>query len=306
MSHAFPVILTIAKSQWLRWLGRSGLTVIGIATGTAMLWQQPTLAQRTTIFDLDQAICANRWGRAIDIIGTLVANERTGHTERSALLTLRRQLEQYRTENIIVADAEACNRTSPYLIDAPAPRTVQTGEALGWELAVAEATENRYSTRILTEPEQLTLPIAPSEIMGLSPAVPMDLALGLTVVPGHVGPGHNVHSFVAGLGDRIDVNVEVTQVMTGALYTSDDSQLFVFDQHGNLLATADDSNGQQSRISDLIVPKTDIYYAVVTSYNNDPIFNQSGQLSGWEGNGGGRFDYTLSVTGATPTSALVR
>ena len=99
--------------------------------------------------------------------------------------------------------------------------------------------------------------------------------------------------------------------MAGSLYTSDDSQLFIFDRSGALIATADDATdniggGQRSRLNDWVVPKTDLYFAVVTSYGNDPIFDSAGQLTGWQDNGGGRFDYTLSISGATPTGRLVR
>ena len=283
------------------------LAALGTSLGALALAAAPARAQRTTVFDLDRAICANEWSEAIDVIGMLVADERTTGSDRSSLLALRRQLEQYRAENIIVANAQACHRTDPYTLDAPQPETVQTGEPLGWEAAIAEVTENQYSTEVITESEQLTLPVSIGNQPGLTPARPVDLTRGLNVVSGHVGPGHEVFGFVAGLGDRIDVNLEVTQVMAGTLYTSDDSQLFIFDRDGNLIAAADDSNSsQQSSISGLVIPKTDLYFAVVTSYNNDPIFNREGRLTGWQGNGGGRFDYTLTVSGVTPTSNLIR
>lgn len=267
----------------------------------------PAYAQRTTIFDLDQAICANDWHDAVSIAGMLVADDQTTDGNRNALLHLRRQLERFRAENMIVTDEQACDRTNPYLLEATLPPTVQTGEPLGWEGAVAATTNNRYSTQVVTETEAFALPVTMSNPVGLTPAEPIDLIRGLNVVSGHVGPGHQVYGFVAGLGDRLTINLEVTQVMTGSLYTSDDSQLFIFDRSGALIATADDTNGgQQSRVSDLVVPKTDLYFAVVTSYNNDPMFDSAGRLTGWQDNGGGRFDYTLSVSGATPTGRLVR
>ena len=95
--------------------------------------------------------------------------------------------------------------------------------------------------------------------------------------------------------------------MSGTLYTSDDSQLFIFDRYGNLIAAADDTDGTaQSHLTNVTIPKTDLYFAVVTTYNNDPIMNRDGRLTGWQDNGGGRFDYTLTISGVTPTSALVR
>ncbi|MGB3298024.1 MAG: hypothetical protein WBA76_07125, partial [Phormidesmis sp.] len=173
--------------------------------------------------------------------------------------------------------------------------------------AVAEATQNQYSTEIITESVAPSLPVGISEPVGLTPAEPIDLSRGLNVVSGHVGSGHEVYGFVAGRGDLLEARLDVTRVMVGSLYTSDDSQLFIFDRDGNLVAAADDDDGTQlSRISGVIIPKTDLYFAVVTSYNNDPIINPEGRLTGWQDNGGGRFDYTLTLSGVTPTGALIR
>lgn len=268
----------------------------------------PTLAQRTTVFDLDQAICANNWPDAIDIVGMLVADERTSSGDRTRLLTLRKQLERYRSENVLVANAQACDRTDPYLLAAPElSPTAASVAALGWDRAIAEATDNRYSAGVITESVDFSLPVDMGDVAGLASAAPVDMSRGLNVVSGHVGSGHEVYGFVAGLGDRINASLDVTRVMTGSLYTSDDSQLFIFDRYGNLIAAADDtSSGQQSSINGLIVPKTDVYFAVVTTYNNDPILDRDGRLTGWQDNGGGRFDYTLSLSGVTPTDELAK
>jgi len=267
----------------------------------------PASAQRTTVFDLNQAICANEWDRAVGITGMLVGDDATSQEERQALLSLRRRLEYYRADGLILDNSQTCDLTDPYLFEQSAAVEPVPKRVLGWEMAVAEVTENQYASEVITESPQLTLPVSLSDLRGLTPAQPVDLSRGLNVVAGHVGAGHQVYGFVAGMGDRININLEVTEVMTGSLYTSDDSQLFIFDRNGQLLASADDSNeGNQSYISGMVVPKTDVYFAVVTSYNNDPIFNQDGSLTGWQENGGGRFDYTLSVSGATPTNALVR
>ena len=278
------------------------LTALSLSNGAV-----PAIAQRITTFDLDQAICANNWPMAIDIVTVLMAQDATTSMERNSLLTLRRQLERYQRENVLIRDEVACDRSDSYYLQATEPRTVQTGEPLGWEAAVAEATENRFSSQIITEPGEMSLPLEVDLIAGLSSAQPIDLSQGLNVVSGHVGQGHEVYSFIARRGDRIAADLNVTRVMTGTLYTSDDSQLFIFDRFGNLIASADDTNNSpQSRISGLVVPKTDMYFAVVTTYNNDPILNREGRLSGWQDNGGGRFDYTLTLSGATPTDNLVR
>ncbi len=290
-----------------QWFRSSRVLFAMLSTSVWAFSMLPAQAQRTTVFDLDQAICANDWSEAVGIVGSLIAQDETTSAERSALLTLRRQLQSYQSENVIVADVQACDRTDPYHLVTNLPATVQTGQPLGWELAVAEATNQQYSTEVITESVPVTLPVSIGNPAGLTPAAPVDLSRGLNVVSGHVGEGHEVYAFVAGLGDRIEANLDVTRVMAGSLYTSDDSQLFIFDRYGNLVAAADDSSDQQqSRIHGVVLPKTDLYFAVVTSYNNDPIINREGQLTGWQDNGGGRFDYTLTLAGITPTSDLAR
>ena len=291
----------------------SGLSpVIAQERFVQALFAQALFAQGITTFDLDQAICANNWPEAISLVTMLMAQETTTGTERCTLLSLRRQLERYQRENVLVADELACERSDAYYLRSAASPNAgqapdQTSEPLGWENAVIEATENRFNSEIITESVDLTLPITTQEIQGLTAATPVDLSQGLNVVSGHVGQGHNVYSFVAGLGDRLEANLNVTRVMTGSLYTSDDSQLFIFDRHGNLIAAADDTdNSPQSRLTDIPIPKTDLYFAVVTTYNNDPVLDRSGRLTGWQDNGGGRFDYTLTLSGVTPTNELVR
>lgn len=297
----FMLRFQFGRSQQACWRASRRLS---LATALLLIGL-PAQAQRTTLFDLNQAICANEWTEAIALTGQLIASETTTEFDRQSLLLLRRRLEHFRADGAIINRAQSCHLSDPYLLSAsPIPEPEQS--PLGWDAAVAEVTENQYARQVLTETPQLTLPISVDARDGLSPAQPVNLEQGISVVSGHVGPGHEVYAFVAGLGDRIDVKLEVTQVMTGTLYTSDDSQLFVFDKEGQLLAASDDENGNQSHISGLVIPKTDLYFAVVTSYNNDPIFNQDNQIMGWQDNGGGRFDYTLSVSGATPTSALVR
>ncbi|MEM6451292.1 MAG: hypothetical protein AAF703_13355 [Cyanobacteria bacterium P01_D01_bin.105] len=272
---------------------------------------QGIMSSEITTFELDQAICANNWPQAISLVTRLMAQNTTTSTERNTLLSLRRQLERYQRENVLVTDELACDRSDAYYLRSPSPHLGQApapnNEPLGWENAVIEATENRFNTEIITESVDLTLPVTTNEIQGLTSATPVDLTQGLNVVSGHVGQGHNVYGFVAGLGDRLEANLNVTRVMTGSLYTSDDSQLFIFDRQGNLIAAADDTDDSpQSRLTDIPIPKTDLYFAVVTTYNNDPVLDRNGRLTGWQDNGGGRFDYTLTISGITPTNELVR
>ena len=283
------------------------IALSGLSVSAGLRILPSAQAQRTAQFELDSAICSNEWSTAIDIISMLVGSDRITNRDRALLLALRNQLAEYRAENTVVARAAACDRVNPYRLEASNAKTIPAGgDALGWEGAVAAASQNGLSSSIVTESVPFSLPVDVDSIAGLTPASPVDLSQGLNVVSGQVGAGHQVYSFVAGLGDSLTANLNVTSVMAGTLYTSDDSQLFIFDSKGKLLAAADDTNGQQSRISDLVVPKTDVYFAVVTSYNNDPILNREDYLMGWQDNGGGRIGYTLTLSGVTRTSALVR
>lgn len=272
--------------------------VVGHSTSTS--------AQRTVQFELDSAICNNQWSKAIDITSGLIGNEAIAQQTRTDLLALRQRLEQHRAEDAVVAYLESCDRTAPYKLTAASPSPVQPRESLGWEAAVVAATPSQNPTKIVTESVPFSLPIDVDSLAGLTPANPIDLSQGMSVVSGQVGTGHQVYSFVAGLGDEIAANLDVTEVMVGTLYTSDDSQLFIFDRNGKLLVTADDTSGQQSSINNFVIPKTDVYYAVVTSYNNDPILSRDDRLTGWQDNGGGRFKYTLTLSGATRTDALIQ
>lgn len=266
----------------------------------------PALAQKTTQLSLDSALCDNNWSGAIGIISALVADARTSSRDRAALLNWRDQLAEYRAENLIVPQLEACDRAEPYQLDARAASTDLPARTTGWEAALAAASQGELSTHIATESVPFSLPVEVESVAGLTPASPVDLRGGLNVVSGQVGTGHNVYSFVARLGDSVTADLNVTQVMAGTLYTSDDSQLFIFDSAGKLLAIADDVRGRQARISDFVVPKTGVYFAVVTSYNNDPMLTRDDHLAGWQDNGGGKFDYTLTLMGATSTNALAK
>ena len=280
------------------------LALCGLSISSRFL--SPAIAQRSVQFNLDSAICNNHWSRAIDILTALVGSDETSQSDRTALLLWRNQLVRYRAENLTVPHLDACDRVDPYQIEARNAEADKVVEPIGWERAIAAAVQSELSTHITTESVPFSLPVDVTEVEGLAAATPVDLRHGLNVVSGQVGTGHQVYSFVAGLGDVITADLNVTRVMTGTLYTSDDSQLFIFDSEGKLLATADDSNGPQSRIEDFVIPRTGAYFAVVTSYNNDPLLTREDYLTGWQDNGGGRFDYTLTLSGATRTSTLIK
>ncbi|MDA0268999.1 MAG: hypothetical protein O3A14_19065, partial [Cyanobacteria bacterium] len=55
----------------------------------------------------------------------------------------------------------------------------------------------------------------------------------------------------------------------------------------------------------VVLPRTGRYYVAVTTYNNDPILNERGTIIGWTQTGGSAVEYTLTISGATPTQELI-
>ncbi|NJL21444.1 MAG: hypothetical protein HC895_12450 [Leptolyngbyaceae cyanobacterium SM1_3_5] len=130
----------------------------------------------------------------------------------------------------------------------------------------------------------------------MSPAVNLDLASGSATQSGTVSSGQQVYSFVARAGDRLSIDVNVTRIMPGTPFMDDDSQLFLFDAAGRLIAQNDDQERSfQSRIANFTIPADGSYFVVVTTFNNDPILNSSGIVLRWESDGGSNIEYLLTV-----------
>lgn len=142
------------------------------------------------------------------------------------------------------------------------------------------------------------------EIAALSPARVVQTHTGSGVSAGAVSTGVNVFAFVAAQGDQVSLEISVTDVLPGRLYSDEDSQIFLFDSEGTLLAENDDLSRLQSQIIDFSLPATGLYYLAVTTYNNDPILDSAQRITDWNGNGGSAIEYTLTVTGLTPAGQL--
>lgn len=245
----------------------------------------PALAQTAAIeslqAQLQTAICRNDWTQAIDLSNQLIGSEDLLPEDRDRLVNYRSQIQNWRASGARFANLPNCNR-----VDQLAPVT-----AIAPQSTVAPAIESSTPTA----------PIVPQPILlvALSPAVNLDLATRSATQSGTVSSGQQVYSFTGAAGDRVAIDVNVTRIMPGTPFRDDDSQLFLFDAAGRLLAQNDDNERSfQSRLSNFNLPADGTYFIVVTTFNNDPILNPSGIVTRWEGDGGSNIEYRLTVTTA--------
>lgn len=140
----------------------------------------------------------------------------------------------------------------------------------------------------------------------LSNAQPIELSNGSGVGSGAVSTGQEVFSFEASEGDTVTLDVNVTQTLEGTQYTDDDSQLFLFNSDGVLIAENDDADATtfQSLIQDFVLPEDGTYYAVVTTWDNNPVLDENDVVIDWGENGGSNieFDLLVEVGSATPAA----
>ncbi|MEO1402019.1 MAG: hypothetical protein AAFV72_12325 [Cyanobacteria bacterium J06635_1] len=262
---------------------------------------------------LNEAVCFNQWDQAMAITSVLIGSPAISIEYRHTLVEFRRELQQLSEMRAVIPDNTSCDRIYPRTLAVPV-QADDTGEPtpIDWGAAIASITTQRGPiTQFDDRPEAEVNPSIPPELLtdlpaALASATPIDTTDGFNVVAGQVGTGHETFSFLAGLGNRITLDLDVTRVLPGALYTSDDSQLFIFDRTGRQIAHNDDADGRQSLIADFVIPKTDVYFVVVTTHDNDPIFGDDQTLVGWDEDGEASFAYTLTLTGVTPSSALLR
>ncbi|MDM8542056.1 PPC domain-containing protein [Desulfococcaceae bacterium HSG9] len=100
----------------------------------------------------------------------------------------------------------------------------------------------------------------------------IEITDGNAVVSGEVSNGHNIFGFEAFAGDLLTLNIDVTAILPGSENEDDDTQLFLFDEWGALLAENDDAadNNFQSLIDDFFVKQDGVYFVGVTTFDNPP------------------------------------
>lgn len=260
--------------------------------------------------DLKLAACMNDWNRVVDLMGALMASPAISPEHRAELIKARHDLQgALLNQDTIAISAQRCEALQASYLPLWSP----VSPPLHWDSALYSGlVSNEFDPlpdqvarqRQAAQQARLTQ-IIDTEIPPLSPARLVSTHNGSGISAGAVSTGVNIFAFVGAGGDQISLNISVTDVFPGRLYADEDSQLFLFDSEGTLLAENDDLSRLQSQITDFPLPQTGRYYVAVTTYNNDPILDSNQRITGWNGNGGSSIEYTLTLTGLTPAGQLV-
>ena len=187
---------------------------------------------------LDRAICLQQWARAIDITSGLMASSHVSTGYRQELLGFRRQLQQWQTSSLPPTVQASCDRTLSLFITLDEPEAPES-QPLDWGRALATLGNTRPIIQ-LDDGVEPANDIIPIELTVNSPelltdlAIPIDTTDGFNVVGGGVNGYQQTYSFLARVGDRVSLALDVTRT-----HTRGDAQLFVFDQTGRLVTQSD-------------------------------------------------------------------
>ncbi|MEM7793583.1 MAG: hypothetical protein AAF579_03905 [Cyanobacteria bacterium P01_C01_bin.118] len=254
---------------------------------------------------LDRAVCLQQWSQAIAITSELITSSNVSSEYRQELLNFRRQLQVWQVSPLPPTSRSSCDRTLPLVLTVPEESVASAPQPLNWNRALFSL----GSTRPIVELDEDFDPmdhLIPAALIASSPevlaagAIPIDTADGFNVVGGRISGQHQVYSFLARLGDPVSLEVNVTRT-----YTQGEMQLYVFDQTGRLIAQSESPTFPDGATQDFIAPKTDVYFAVVSPQGTVPILNAQGGVLDWQTNANTSFDYTLTLMGVTPYTALV-
>lgn len=173
-------------------------------------------------------------------------------------------------------------------------------QAIAWGAVLVSVSWWGAGRSIAAPTEQLIQPAVSEDLTlvlsALSPAITIDLSSGIGRTSGTVSTDQQIYSFNAIAGYRVTIDINVTQVLPGYLFNDDDSQIFLFNSMGQLVAENDDDNRTyQSRLRNFIVPADGTYFVAITTFNNDPIFDSNNVIVGWRGNGGSNIRYDLAI-----------
>ncbi|MEO0540113.1 MAG: hypothetical protein AAFZ80_04510 [Cyanobacteria bacterium P01_A01_bin.105] len=293
--------------------------MVGIAalSAIAQVPNRQTTSQppRELVTQLDEAICLNQWGEAIELTGVMLALPQLPQAYRSNLVSFRETLMRLQAFGTVIPRSSRCDRALALTLSVPDPIASQANadDGFDWSRGIDAVTQGSRPVVVLDPtPNDLVNSPIPLALLDEGPAVfadaiPLDTRDGFSVIAGAVTPSRQqTYAFVARLGDRVTLDLDVTRIAVDAGITGEDSHLFLFDRTGQLITENDDADGRQSRIDQAVVVDTQVHYVVVTSHNNLPLLDAENRLVGWTGTGVTQFDYTLTLTGATPSRAILR
>ncbi|WP_413168020.1 calcium-binding protein [Capilliphycus salinus ALCB114379] len=137
----------------------------------------------------------------------------------------------------------------------------------------------------------------------------LDISGGEATASGAVSTSNDVYAIDAKAGELLSIDIDVTEILPGIAYTSDDTQLYLYNEAGDVLAFSEDkSDSLASRVLNYLVPENGTYYAAVTTAGNEPILElgEVNQLLGFEETGLANvvYDITASATDVPDTARL--
>ena len=252
---------------------------------------------------LNRAVCLQQWDTAVDLASGVIAMPNISATYRQEMLIFRRQLQTWRVNPTPAVTQANCDRTLSLFLTLSEPEAPEA-QPLDWNRALATLRASRPIID-LDDDYEPTADVIPAELLADSPevltdgATPIDTADGFSVVGGSINRRAVVHSFLARSGDRVSLEVDVTRFRSGG-----EPQLFLFDQQGQLLSRSA-IDAPQTSVQNVALPSTDVYFAVVSPQGTAPILDAQGAIVGWQVTDSSSFDYTLTLTGVTPSQALL-
>ena len=119
---------------------------------------------------------------------------------------------------------------------------------------------------------------------------------GRGIAPGVVAAGYE--SFEIAPDTAVDATIEVvvTGILQGRLYEDSDSMLSLYSSDGRLIASDDDGGeAGASRISNVRLSASGPYYAVVTTYPNEPAVDGDGFFESVSPDGESHIEFDLVV-----------
>lgn len=282
---------------------RLSLGFLGVFSIVGEAWAQSSVADDLT--RLDRAVCLQQWPQAIGIASELIASSNVSSEYRQALLSFRRQLQAWQVSPLPPTSQSSCDRTLPLVLAVPEDPVAVAPQPLDWNRALFSLGSTRPIIQLDDdfEPVDHLIPaalIASSPELLTTDAIPIDTTDGFNVVGGSLYGQQQVYNFLARLGDRVSLEVNVTRSPV-----SEEIQLYVFDRAGRLIAQSDSPTFPGGAVQDFVAPSTDVYFAVISPQSTMPLLDSQGILLDWQTSVNTNLDYTLTLLGVTPYEALI-
>ncbi|EHJ15014.1 PPC domain-containing protein [Crocosphaera watsonii] len=126
----------------------------------------------------------------------------------------------------------------------------------------------------------------------------LDISSGQAIGSGTVSISNDVYAFDAVAGELLTIDITATEVLNGIAYSNDDTQLYLYNETGDILAFSEDKvDSFASRVFNYLVPEDGTYYAAVTTAGNEAILQRGpvNQLLGFEETGLGNVAYDITI-----------